>query len=75
MKRLIILLVVCLDMIAVDDAYAQRAKQTKKRARPKTTKVVKRKKAAPKKKSMKKRNKIRQLEAALYTLNTQNNGK
>ena len=54
MKRLIILLVVCMAMIAVGDAYAQRAKQTKRRARPKTTKVVKRKKAASKKKSAKK---------------------
>ena len=46
MKRLIILLMLCIAMIAVGDAYAQRSKKNTSRKRPKTTKVVKSKKTA-----------------------------
>ena len=49
MKRLIILLLVCILAIAVGDAYAQRAKKNSGRKRPKTTKVVKGKKKTTKK--------------------------
>ena len=48
MKRLIILLVACIAMIAVGDAYAQRSKKNTARKRPKTTKVVKGKKKTAK---------------------------
>lgn len=53
MKRLIILLVACIAMIAVGDAYAQRSKKNTSRKRPKTTKVVKSKKKATAKKTAK----------------------
>ena len=48
MKRLIILLVACIAMMAVGDAYAQRSKKNTSRKRPKTTKVVKSKKKTAK---------------------------
>ena len=44
MKRLIIFLVLCIVMVAVGDAYAQRSKKNTSRKRPKTTRVVKSKK-------------------------------
>ena len=44
MKRLIIFLVLCIVMVAVSDAYAQRSKKNTSRKRPKTTRVVKSKK-------------------------------
>ena len=49
MKRLIILLVACIAMMAVGDAYAQRSKKNSGHKRPKTTKVVRSKKKAAKK--------------------------
>ena len=55
MKKLIYLLVICIAMMIVGDALAQRTRtNNKRRSRPKTTKVVKSKKKATAKKSTKK---------------------
>ena len=61
MKKLIIFLVICIAMMTVGDALAQRTKtNSKRRARPKTTRVVKSKKSKKKvvaKKTTKKKGK------------------
>jgi len=61
MKKLIIFLVICIAMMTVGDALAQRTRtNSKRRARPKTTKVVKSKKSKKKvvaKKATKKKGK------------------
>ena len=58
MKKLIYLLVICIAMMIVGDALAQRTRtNNKRRSRPKTTKVVKSKKKATAKKSTKKSSK------------------
>jgi len=50
MKKITILLVICIALMAVGDALAQRSKtNNKRRSRPKTTKVVKGKKKATRK--------------------------
>ena len=61
MKKIIIFLVICIAMMTVGDALAQRSRnKNKRRSRPKTTKVVTSKKSRKKavaKKTTKKKNK------------------
>ena len=51
MKKLSILFIICIALMAVGDAYAQRSKRSKRRTRQKTHRVVKRKKKKSSKKT------------------------
>ena len=52
MKKLYIFLMICIALMAVGDAYAQRAKRSKRRTRQKTHKVVKSRKKTTAKKTI-----------------------